>query len=341
MGCDGGTIPTRDELVTLKKKPEKKDSDGDRIYKWQHCALTQHPLTLTGRVVACEMGRLYNKEAVIELLLAEDRQNAPAWSHHLKQLKDVVELDLSPNPAYTDVSRRTDAVGDGMYVDRLVSPWICPVTGLEMNGRFKFSFNFKTGKVIAERAVKILKNDPEEKIKYPEEDLVILNPEEHEIDQMNAMMIARRARVKAAKKAAKAAKKAAAGSSSSKDELEFKAPNPVASEASDGPVAKKMKKDDGKEKKDSKIATVAGPSDEKSDKKVFNMFAEQARIEKEAAMRPKKDMNFVKRSTDLSGVKKDVQKGNGSEIFKKLFTTHKDAQNLKRGNWVTFDPRYN
>lgn len=23
MGCDGGTIPTRDELVRLKKKPEK------------------------------------------------------------------------------------------------------------------------------------------------------------------------------------------------------------------------------------------------------------------------------------------------------------------------------
>lgn len=28
MGCDGGTIPTRDELVRTKKKPEKvTDSD--------------------------------------------------------------------------------------------------------------------------------------------------------------------------------------------------------------------------------------------------------------------------------------------------------------------------
>ena len=63
MGCDGGTIPTRDELVKLKKRPEQKDSDGHRLYKWQHCAITQH--FLSKPVVACEMGRLYSKEAVI------------------------------------------------------------------------------------------------------------------------------------------------------------------------------------------------------------------------------------------------------------------------------------
>ena len=63
MGCDGGTIPTRDELVKLKKRPEQKDSDGHRLYKWQHCAITQH--FLNKPVVACEMGRLYSKEAVI------------------------------------------------------------------------------------------------------------------------------------------------------------------------------------------------------------------------------------------------------------------------------------
>ena len=63
MGCDGGTIPTRDELVKLKKRPEQKDSDGHRLYKWQHCAITQQ--FLSKPVVACEMGRLYSKEAVI------------------------------------------------------------------------------------------------------------------------------------------------------------------------------------------------------------------------------------------------------------------------------------
>ena len=33
MGCDGGTIPTRDELVRLKKKPEQKDKNSELIAK--------------------------------------------------------------------------------------------------------------------------------------------------------------------------------------------------------------------------------------------------------------------------------------------------------------------
>jgi hypothetical protein len=63
MGCDGGTIPTRDELVKLKKKPEQRDKDGHRIFRWQHCSISQQPLRKP--VMACELGRLYNKESII------------------------------------------------------------------------------------------------------------------------------------------------------------------------------------------------------------------------------------------------------------------------------------
>ena len=54
----------------------------------------------------------------------------------LKSL-DVVELQLTPNPAYDD---KRISVGDRMYVDRLISPWICPITELEMSDRFKIVF---------------------------------------------------------------------------------------------------------------------------------------------------------------------------------------------------------
>ena len=30
-----------------------------------------------------------------------------------------------------------------------------------------------------------------------------------------------------------------------------------------------------------------------------------------------------------------------SEVYKSLFSSHKSAQNRPKGNWVTFDPRYN
>lgn len=352
MGCDGGTIPTRDELVKLKKKPEKKDSDGHRLYKWQHCAITQQ--LLTKPVVACEMGRLYGKEAVIELLLSKDRSSAPARTGHIEKLKDILELQLTPNPAYDD--KRT-SVGDGMYVDRLISPWICPVTGLEMNGRFKFVFPWSSGRVVAERAVKLLQKDPAESENFREEDLVVLNPEEEELDLMNSKMVDRRAKVKAEKKAAKEAKK--------NKHSEFKAPaavtpapacgkvEKVPADFFDEPVAKKSKTEetaysnqqpkktsDKSKIKSSKVLNApsqAGPSS------TFNKFAEQARVEREDAARPVKDKTNVKNKVaDLSKlVGGSIQEGGGSEVYKKLFTTHETALNQPRGNWVTFDPRYN
>ena len=73
-------------------------------------------------VVACEMGRLYNKEAVIEMLLNKDRSASPPWASHIEKLKDVIELDLTINPAF---AKRKDAVaGDGMYQDKLVSRFL-------------------------------------------------------------------------------------------------------------------------------------------------------------------------------------------------------------------------
>lgn len=34
MGCDGGTIPRRDEMVKLKKKAEKVRPNGTNLYHW-------------------------------------------------------------------------------------------------------------------------------------------------------------------------------------------------------------------------------------------------------------------------------------------------------------------
>jgi len=340
MGCDGGTIPTRDELVKLKKKPEQKDSDGHRLYRWQHCAITQQALTKP--IVACEMGRLYNKAAVLELLLSRDRSSAPARTGHIEKLKDIVELHLTPNPAYDG---KKTSVGDGMYVDRLVSPWICPITGLEMNGRFKFVFPWSSGRVVAERAIKMLQKDPAESDNFKEEDLIVLNPEEEELDLMNSKMICRRARIKAEKKAAKEEKK--------KNKSEFKTPAAVPTTRKnedtvldEPPVKKRMTAEnafsDQQSKKTSDKSKIKSSKPSTSSSS-FNMFAEQARLEKEEAARPEKDKTNVKNK--VAEVSKlvggSIQDGNGSEVYKSLFSTHKTALNQPKGNWVTFDPRYN
>ena len=47
--------------------------------------------------------------------------------------------------------------------------------GLEMNGRFKFVMDWSNGKVLSERAYKMLKDDHQSRIL--EEHVVVLNPE--------------------------------------------------------------------------------------------------------------------------------------------------------------------
>ena len=157
-------------------------------------------------MVACELGRLYNKEAIIEKLLnaKSEGKSSDGTADHIKSLKDVKELQLEPNPAFTDKL----TVGDGGYIDSQRSPWICPLTSQEMNGRFPFVFDWSNGKVMSLRAHKMLKEDKVSAI--PEENLIILNPEERseEEDLMFTKMEARRARVKAAKKAEKEKRKA-------------------------------------------------------------------------------------------------------------------------------------
>ena len=295
-------------------------------------------------VVACEMGRLYNKEAVIEMLLNKDRSTSPPWASHIEKLKDVVELDLTINPAYE--AKRKDAVGDGMYQDKLVSRYQCPVTGLEMNGRFKFVFSWTTGRVVSERAMKVLRNDPDEADKFKEEDSVVINPSEEEIDEQIVKMEVRRARVKAEKKAAKAAKKGIAssqltsgGSSSVAPEKDgFKRPGlpgdaqEVSSDQSltEEPLAKKKKtedevkafKDQGKGKKSKKEGEEKRDSSS-APKKVFNPLAEQRRKEKEQDALPAREGPKVKKADcradgDLKALNKSsVQQSNKSEVSTK------------------------
>ena len=65
----------------------QKDKDSERLYKWQHCCLTQEPLRK--RIVCCELGRLYNKEAIIEKLLDKALAGTIRSVEHIKGLKVI------------------------------------------------------------------------------------------------------------------------------------------------------------------------------------------------------------------------------------------------------------
>lgn len=95
----------------------------------------------------CGLGRLYNKLSVIEGLL--NRSSLPETAKHIKNLKDVKELKLAPNPEY----KPEDEKKEGSTDDR-ACPYICPITGLEMSGKFKFIALWSCGCVISERVFK-------------------------------------------------------------------------------------------------------------------------------------------------------------------------------------------
>jgi hypothetical protein len=69
----------------------------------------------------------------------------------VRSLKDVKELSLTDNPAWIELVR--GETGDS-YIDENKSKWICPVAGMEMNGRFRFCYLWTCGCAISERALK-------------------------------------------------------------------------------------------------------------------------------------------------------------------------------------------
>ncbi|KAG5274651.1 hypothetical protein AALO_G00138630 [Alosa alosa] len=200
MGCDGGTIPKRHELVKGPKKVEKVDKSAELAARWKYCALSQEKLRRP--IVACDLGRIYNKDAVIEYLLdkSAERPNTEVATH-IRGIKDVKELNLTDNPAWDGESNtkgdRYEALHRAMF--------ICPVVGLEMNGKHKFSFLQTCGCVFSERALKEVKTEICHKCGDPfqEGDLVVLNGTNEEVEKLKLRMEEKRAKAKAAKKSKK------------------------------------------------------------------------------------------------------------------------------------------
>lgn len=201
MGCDGGTIPKRHELVKGPKKVEKVDKDAELVAQWNYCALSQE--ILRRPIVACELGRLYNKDAVIEFLLDKSAEKALGKAaSHIKSIKNVTELRLSDNPAWEGDKGNTK--GD-KHDDLQRARFICPVVGLEMNGRHRFCFLRSCGCVFSERALKEIKAEVCHTCgaAFQEDDVVVLNGSKEDVQVLKSRMEERRLRAKLGKKAKK------------------------------------------------------------------------------------------------------------------------------------------
>ncbi|KAJ3183927.1 hypothetical protein HDU87_006045 [Geranomyces variabilis] len=223
MGCDGGSIPKRGELVKVKQAKERADPRVQLVVAWFFCQLSKQPLVQP--VVADMLGRLYNKDAVLEYLLRKSGYgDGDLICKHITSFKDVTTLNLAPNPLFTEKdSEIPSATVLGNIDERpLVSRFVCPVTGREMNGKSRFAYLLTCGCVFSGEA---LRNVPTSTClscnkPYTSDDVIPINPTQpEEIQALTDLMNfakERRAeeaeRKKAAKKAAKkSSKNAVAG----------------------------------------------------------------------------------------------------------------------------------
>lgn len=235
MGGDGGSIPKRSELVKTSKKKEQADKDMARDAKWSHCAITQRELVKP--IVACELGKLYNKESIIEFLL--DRSICDVTSH-IRGLKDVKELNLTLNTGYDEKCRELAG-----HFDTMASKYICPVAGIEMNGKYRFCFIWTCGCVLSERAMKEVPSDVCHKCGKPfdHDNIIVINGGETDIDRMKLTMEARRLKSKQAKKCKKAGKTDLKDNGESQHKGEANKKRAYAESSGDKMLPKKSKED--------------------------------------------------------------------------------------------------
>uniref|UniRef100_A0A1I8G7H8 Replication termination factor 2 n=1 Tax=Macrostomum lignano TaxID=282301 RepID=A0A1I8G7H8_9PLAT len=191
MGGDGGSIPKRIELVRSRQKPEQVAKEAELAARWRHCQLSQE--LLNRPIVACHLGRMYNKTAALEFLLDREKYGTS---------------------------------GAGAAAASAASPFACPLSGVEMNGRFRFVFPWSCGCALAEKAVdQLLKSAPNRQslacpsCQQPDamSDLIVLNPAtDAEVAAASEAMVARKRKLRQESKSNKSSKSAAAAPAAAK-----------------------------------------------------------------------------------------------------------------------------
>lgn len=149
MGNDGGSIPTRRELVKeaardLSQTQVKEIQTEQQEHYWSTCALSHQPLSLP--VVSDALGTLYNKDAILDHLLSagqEDKQGlearGEAFKDRLRSLRDVIEVIVQ-----TEADNKK---------------WVCPVTGKELGPGVKAIYLVPCGHAFSESAIKEMPGD--------------------------------------------------------------------------------------------------------------------------------------------------------------------------------------
>ena len=150
------SIPTRRELVKqaakdLNTTQVKEVQKEQQEHGWVTCALSHRPLALP--VVSDWSGKLFNKDAVLESLIAnsgdkiepQPPKEEQAEDVRIGSLRDIVEVKFLVEPD-----------GDQDESRRLSTGWVCPITNKPLGPGVKAVYLVPCGHAFAETALKEL-----------------------------------------------------------------------------------------------------------------------------------------------------------------------------------------
>ncbi|KAF8476017.1 Rtf2 RING-finger-domain-containing protein [Kalaharituber pfeilii] len=161
MGNDGGSIPTRRELLKSagrsKTHSELRDSQTQRSqYYWTYCALSKRPLA--SPIVADHLGRLYNKDAIIEWLLkrleAFGDGEEVLKGRGVNGLKDIVEVHFHQLESTPEKEHNGNGAAEQTEGSERKERWVCPITCKELGGGVRAVYLVPCGCAFAEGAIK-------------------------------------------------------------------------------------------------------------------------------------------------------------------------------------------
>lgn len=166
-------------MVKQKKQGERKDKKAEKDAKWRHCQISNRRLKKP--IVSCRLGRLYNKESLIEYLLNKYNKETCRVAKHVRHLKDVTELK------FTEMKKNSNTDLAGKSIETTFqADYMCPIAGLEMNGHYRFVYLKTCGCVISQRAIDEIKtsNCPICSKSFDKKDVIEINPSEEEQEKL-------------------------------------------------------------------------------------------------------------------------------------------------------------
>ena len=147
MGNDGGSIPTRRELVkNAARNPNTSELKATQVeaqtHAWTYCPLSNRPLAAP--IVSDCAGTLYNKDAILEQLLPKDdvvpasiiKEKEDVLQGRVKGLRDVVEVKFTVLKEGKDEKK------------------ICPITSKELGPGTKAVYLVPCGHAFSEVAIR-------------------------------------------------------------------------------------------------------------------------------------------------------------------------------------------